>query len=134
MRRPGRRTNVFGIVLEPLDRRRRPPSVAVGQPRIDRTGRAGGQLLPDDRSDQRAVVVTGTQPPPRITEGLGPDLVDQLAHHRVGGAQMLAGRARVDAPIRNSRPLTPARQLPRPRRVWPGTCPASWSPAYSRRP
>jgi len=73
----------------------RSPMKALQAPE-DRGGRAGRDLLADDRAGERSEIVERpARAPARHVDRL--EAVDQACKHRVGGAQGLNGRRRVKA-------------------------------------
>ena len=91
-REPGRGAELLGIVGEDLRRGGRPAAVAVGQAPVDASRRRDRELLPDDRPQQGAVVIVRRAAAVRArTEHAGPDALDDLGHHGIGGAEVLDG-------------------------------------------
>src|SRR5579859_6018885 len=79
----------LGIVGQDLVRGGRAAPEALEQPRVDRRGGPGGELLADDRAHQRPVVVGGAAGE-EVSDRA--DLVDDAAQDRVGLAERRDGR------------------------------------------
>src|SRR5690242_9314040 len=77
----------------------------IAQPTVDGPGGLGGQLLADDRSDQRAVVVCGRAASPRVAQAVGTQLVDQSTQNGVGPPEM-GDRPRAVQRPRQGRPYS----------------------------